>query len=444
MNTKLKLTEEQEYLLNKRANNALQDNIYLMLKNHPFYSSLLSNFRLEFKINWIPVAAVTIEKGFPVRHTNPVGYLTYQRFEQIFIDIHEIIHITDCHHLRMVGKDPGLWNIATDIEINQLIQSVIAILPKDALMYYHFNLPKGLSAEEYYDILESRKEPITLPPELQNTLMNDIINGQNGQDGNGNGNQQQNNGGTGNSGPRTKSEKAPGFENLHPHWEEAASKNPELQKGIIQSMVRNAIIKNAGKIPGEMQEIIKRLFEAQLNWPELLSTFSQSLLTTTRRSTWSRPSRKYGKLKMGTLRRKELELLVGIDTSISLQEKEFMQFIAELDVMKDYAKITVVQIDTQIQSIETLNDLETEDFTIKGRGGTSFLPLFELATKGQVGEHFKLENRPDGIVYLTDGEGPAPDHCDIPTLWVLTPGGRKPHTVTGEEISWGQFAYLNE
>jgi predicted metal-dependent peptidase len=193
-----------------------------------------------------------------------------------------------------------------------------------------------------------------------------------------------------------------------------------------------------------MQEVIQRLFEAQLNWPQLLSTFSQSLLSTSRRSTWSRPSRKYGRLKMGSLRKKELELLVGIDTSISLQEKEFIQFVAEIYEMKNYAKITVVQIDTQIQSIEKLNDFEMDEFTIKGRGGTSFLPLFELATEGQVGEHFKLENRPDGIVYLTDGEGTAPDHCDIPTLWVLTPGGRKPSAESGGEISWGQFAYLNE
>lgn len=433
---KLKLTEDQIKKIITIAKKRLQDNIYLMLRHHPFYASLLSHFGTKTEINDIPVAAVTIEKGRPIRHTNPVGYLPYQQREQIFIDIHEILHITDLHHLRSKGKDLGLWNIATDIEINQLISTAIAVLPKSALMYYHFNLPPGLSAEEYYEILEKREEPIVLPPELQNSFVDDLINNSNSD------NQQDNS--NSNTPSNTSSSKAPGFEKLHPHWEKATNDSPEVQKAVIQRMVNEAMIRLPGKVPGEMEAIIERLFEAQLNWPQLLSTFAQSLISTYRRHTWSRPSRKFGSLKMGTMRKKELNLMVAIDTSLST--KEYLEsFLSELKEMKSYSNITVVQCDYEVQSIEKLSDVQLESFKIHGLGGTSFLPIFELATKRKIddGDVFSISEKPDGIVYLTDGEGVAPVFCDIPTLWVLTPGGSVPDSEAGGKIEWGKFAHLD-
>ncbi|WP_456363871.1 vWA domain-containing protein [Priestia aryabhattai] len=426
------LTEEQKRIMITHTTNRLQDNIYLMLREHPFYSALLANFGIKTEIDdKIPVAAVTIQKGRPFRHTNPLGYMTYQQNEQIFIDIHEILHITDLHHLRGKGKDSGLWNICCDIEINQLIRSAIAVLPKNCLMYYHFNLPEGLSAEEYYEILDKREEPIKLPPELQNTLLDDLVNGNN--DGDNNGNEPNGH----------KSQKAPGFENLHPHWEEAANDAPEVQKAVIQGMVRQAMVNSPGKVPGEMEAIIERLFEAQLNWPKLLSTFARSLLSSQRRNTWSRPSRKFGTVKMGSIRTKQLNLMVAIDTSYST--KQFLEsFLAEIDGMKHFAKITIVQCDYGIQSVENFTTVNLDSFVIHGLGGTSFTPVFELATNKKSGDQFTLDEKPDGIVYLTDGEGTAPDYCGIPTLWVLTPNGSIPKTESGGLIDWGRFAYLDK
>lgn len=433
-NTKeLSLTEEQESKMVMVTDNRLQDNIYYMLAHHPFYATLQSNYTFKTEISEIPVAAVSIEKGRPIRHTNPLGYLTYQIREEIFIDMHENYHILDLHHIRGKGKDWGLWGISTDVEINQQITSPIALRPKDALMYYHFNLPKGLSAEEYYDILDKRDEPIKLPPELQNSLLNDLINNSNNSESDG-------------SQGAKKSKKAPGFENLHPHWEKAAGSSPDIQKAVIQDMVRKAMRSHPGKIPGEMQAIIERLFEVQLSWPDLLSTFSQSLITTSKRYTFSRPSRKFGNIKMGTLRSKELDLWVVLDVSYST--KPYLEkFITEIGGMEDYATITVIQVDTEIKSIEEFSEIDLDNFKIRGLGGTSFLPPFELATKLEIGDgerKFSVDESPDGIVYLTDGEGRAPDFSDIPTLWVLTPDGQIPNAESGGQINWGQFAYLDQ
>lgn len=435
MITKNTLSEEKKKFLITKTNEAINNNIYLLVQEHPFYAELLSKFHLDTRVDetksFCPVAAVSIKNGRPTRHTNPIGYLTYQTREQIFIDIHEILHITDLHHFRSKGKDHSLWNIACDIDINQRIESSVAVLPKDALMYYHFNLPKGLSAEDYYELLEKREEPIVIPPELQNTLLQDIINNNNDNNSNEGGN---------NSGQN----KAPGFENLHPSWSEESDLSSDIQKGIIKNMLSD-VINSIGNIPGEMTGIINRLFEPQLDWPNLLSSFAQSLISSKKRYTWSRPSRKYGSLKMGTLRRKELNLLVAIDTSASLDEKMLALFLTEINAMNNYANITIVQCDAEIQSVESIDDININNFNVKGRGGTSFIPVFELATKKEIeGSDFSLQTEPDGIIYLTDGYGPAPEYSNIRTLWVLTADGRKPRNLSNEEINWGSFVSLNQ
>ncbi|MGF7535697.1 VWA-like domain-containing protein [Bacillus mexicanus] len=436
------LSQEKKKLLVAKTNEAINNNIFLIIQNHPFYAKLLSKFHLDTKVDETnskcPVAAVSIPNGRPTRHTNPLGYLTYQTREQIFIDIHEILHITDLHHIRSKGKDHSLWNIACDIDINQRIESSIAILPKDALMYYHFSLPKGLSAEEYYTLLENREEPITLPPELSNTLLQDIIN--NMKNGNSD-NKDSSSDGNSNSHSQNK---APGFENLHPTWGKESDLSDDIQKGIIKNMLSD-VINSTGSIPGEMTGIIERLFEPQLDWPNLLSSFAQSLISTKKRYTWSRLSRKYGSLKMGTLRRKELNLLVSIDTSGSLDQKTLAQFLSEINAMKNYANITIVQCDADIQSVESIDEIDIDNFEVKGRGGTSFIPVFEFAAKKEIeGTDFTLQFEPDGVIYLTDGYGPAPDYSNIQTLWVLTSGGRKPTNSSNEEITWGNFVSLDQ
>ena len=42
----------------------------------------------------------------------------------------------------------------------------------------------------------------------------------------------------------------------------------------------------------------------------------------------------------------------------------------------------------------------------------------------------QMQPLPAAIIYLTDGYGPAPQVMELPTLWVLTPEGRKP-------VAWG-------
>jgi len=104
-------------------------------------------------------------------------------------------------------------------------------------------------------------------------------------------------------------------------------------------------------------------------------------------------------------------ILIGVDTSGSVNTKELEHFMSEMvHVQKTGHQITVAQCDTGISDISPFNS--KKDWQIKGRGGTDFQPVID---------HFnEMRGRYTALIYLTDGEAPAPENCPKNTLWVLS------------------------
>ena len=75
--------------------------------------------------------------------------------ERVFVLAHEIWHCVMLHLARRQTRDPKLFNIATDMEVNHIlaINSKDGILtpPKDVLFFFFFL--EGKSAGEIYDWL---------------------------------------------------------------------------------------------------------------------------------------------------------------------------------------------------------------------------------------------------------------------------------------------------
>jgi predicted metal-dependent peptidase len=425
------LTEEEQKSYERQTLEDLKDLVYFATKKHPFYCDVLSKFHREINYR-VPICDVSFKKNKPVLYINPIGFNSYSKNEQVYYVLKTIVHVIFRHFIRSSGKDLGVIGLSADIAANQVIESDIAIRPIDALMPHHFNLPEKISMESYYDILWERDEPITLPPSLSNTLLEDILKGEASMD---------------NSGASQASKKAPGFENLHPTWDDSNDISKEIADAIVRDLIRSSISKFPGNIPGGMTEVIDELFKPQVRWTSYIRSFAASVIANTRRSTWSRPSRRYGNLKMGKLREKKACILVAIDTSGSLQSDHLQLFLSEIKGIRDQtgAEILICQCDTNISSLEPLNSSHFTHFEVHGRGGTDLCPPFELAEKGTLGD-YKLTSRVDGIIYLTDGYGPAPESSNFRTLWVLTPDGRAPYT-TGDyntEVSFGKFITLTQ
>ena len=205
----------------------------------------------------------------------------------------------------------------------------------------------------------------------------------------------------------------------HKTWEEFEDLT-EAEKKLVERQIEHQLKETAeqtekrrGTIPGELAELIKRLrtvLPPSFDWKGYLKRFvGNSVFTFTKKL-----RRKFNKRytdNPGLKIKHKNHILIGVDTSASVNTKELEHFMSEMvHVQKTGHQITVAQCDTGISDISPFNS--RKDWQIKGRGGTCFQPVID---------HFnEMRGRYTALIYLTDGEAPAPENCPKNTLWVLS------------------------
>lgn len=149
--------------------------------------------------------------------------------------------------------------------------------------------------------------------------------------------------------------------------------------------------------------------QVALPWPVVLRRFISSAQRSQNRNSLRRPSRRFGTLP-GMRRRRTTRLAVILDTSGSIQETQRLQFFRELQNLQQYTReIVVVEADYQVRSSFVFTGEIPP--TSKGGGSTAFDPALEQVNA--IGPF-------DGVIYLTDGEGPTPStQCLYPLLWII-------------------------
>lgn len=88
-----------------------------MLVKYPFFGSVVAN--VDYRANKNVLTAGTDGK---VIHYNPEFLEKLSVEEETFIFAHEVCHIAFNHILRSEGKDPFVWNTATDAVINAFLK----------------------------------------------------------------------------------------------------------------------------------------------------------------------------------------------------------------------------------------------------------------------------------------------------------------------------------
>ncbi len=205
----------------------------------------------------------------------------------------------------------------------------------------------------------------------------------------------------------------------HEYWE-AFENLSETEKKLIQKQIEYQLkevanqVKSRGIIPGEMKSLIDSLFEERkeaINWKGYLRRFvggSNKIYTKKIRRKSSKRYPDNPGLKIKQKRR----ILVGIDTSGSVSDKELQEFMQEIHyIHKTGTRITIVYCDTQINKVEEYDGkFRAREFY--GRGGTEFQPVIDY--------YDKHKNEFCTLVYLTDGECPSPTKPHKRMLWVLS------------------------
>ena len=355
-----------------------------LILTEPFYGLFLIGINKKFT-DQIPTAGVS-KHGIGMQLTiNPEFYTGLNSSHRVGLIKHELLHIAFGHLImRDLYSNHKLFNIAADLEINQYIDS--DMLPDGGLLLTSFpelDFPTKAGTKVYYNLLEKAKDDGTSPS--LDSLM-DEMDGES--------------------------------QYCHNTWNEfdnLSEPDKKLMEKQVEHQLKQAAdttIKKSGNIPGEFKDIIDRLFNiqpAKFDWKSYLKRFvgNSSVVYT------KKLRRKYNKRYSGSPGLKikfKNHILVGVDTSGSVNNDELKEFFSELAHMcKTGHKISVAQCDTSLRTVEEFNP--KKDWEIHGRGGTSFQPVID---------HYNEKGSYTALIYLTDGEAYSPDNCPKNTLWCLS------------------------
>ena len=382
----------------------LQDAIVRLLKRRPFYGQFLLQFRRRLQPG-DKALAVTIADAVPTLIIDPQRFAIFSPPEQEALLEHLLKHVLHLHPCRRSARNARHWDLACDLAINPGIDN----LPPEAIQPARFKLPEGLAAEEYYARV------------LQLPLLGEAP-------GDGGGRHQ-----------RPQSEQ-PQADNNHPelplglattvddhqHWQEADRTPVSLAEQVVRQMVRSAVKKCHGDTPPELKDLLAGfLAPPVIPWQQILRQFVGSAGRIGRRGTWKRSHRRFGHSTPGIRKQQMLNLVVGVDVSDSTDNQPLREAFADelLQIARSrQSRISVLYAGSRIQKIARFSGSPQSCEIYRGGGFTDLRPVFEHARQ--------MQPRPAAIIYLTDGYGPAPEQSDIPTLWVLSPDGKKP-------VDWG-------
>jgi predicted metal-dependent peptidase len=216
------------------------------------------------------------------------------------------------------------------------------------------------------------------------------------------------------------------------NWEGADSEEVKEQITSIVSNAYNSLNERArGMIPSSVLSQIKALLEPpEINWKQVLRKMVGSVPVPYRK-TRTRLNRRqpYRADLCGKLPKRTVNVVCCFDTSGSMSDSDLKYCMNEVfNIIKSYEgyKVTIIECDAEIQRVYQVRNMNEVETKMRGRGGTSFLPViqyingekpYDNPTKYPLAGKFK-----DALmVYFTDGFGDyeIPKPKTYRNLWVV-------------------------
>lgn len=352
---------------------------------------------------------------------NPDYIATLDLEQTKFALAHEALHCALSHFHRRGHRDKRRWDIACDYAVNPLLVADGLKPPPNVLLLDGF---EDMTAEEIYPFIRENTDEETHDQHAYDSDTQPSSSESHGQSGGApnRGNEPNPNQGASNPNAQGAAQppplSAPERESLAVQWQQRLA-------GAAQQALR------AGKLRGSMARLVDHLLQPQLPWRMLLARY----MTQTARDDYSfmRPSRREGAAILPSLRSSHIELVVVLDTSGSITDKEMHEFLGEVNAIKGQlgARITLHACDERLAETGPWTYEPWEELALpvkfEGGGGTRFTPAFEWANA--------LGRKPDLMLYFTDADGEFPkQEPPYPVLW-LVKGKTK--------VPWGQRIQLN-
>ena len=401
-------------------------------KENPFFGYLVLHLKLnEVKETFVPVVDEEGNVGVGKQaftcgvdgdgnfYYNPdfVDKLTESEMKGVLC--HEVMHLALGHPWRLRNRIQKLFNIANDMVINDIITCNGfelpdgVLLPKDHKIDFFGKTIEDLndkSSEQLYDELyklaDKKGKIIKIgngSGKGQNPL--DKYKGFDEHIYGGKGKKKQNKNGKG------QSQTGNGIQ------QKAKNQEREWKKRLVEA---GQMAKQRGDIPSGMERIIDTVLETRINWKSMLYRY----LTNTLPFDWnynypSKKSRVVG-FYMPSVKKECLEVVVSVDTSGSISQKELTEFLTEIvGIAKSFANIhmTLIVCDCKIQDVYEVrngNINKIMNMKMRGGGGTSHVPVYNWCEKEKPTTRL--------LINFTDGytEFPRNSILKNKTLWVLT------------------------
>jgi predicted metal-dependent peptidase len=347
---------------------------------------------------------------------------------------HELQHVLrGMDRVRSLAKvDPELANIAADLPINADLQSSAWQLPSWGVFPEKYKFPRGETMEQYF-------ERLMKDPEKFKKKTRTIILEAKGKAGNGEPDVCAGGcGGVGGNPSQMEKEILGQLQNQ-------PGGNPGRHQGEVDAAQRNTLeaakqhfeqTQGRGSTPGWIEDELNKLENRKRDrdWVRELDSVvrrrSGIIMAGGADFSMSRPSRR-SLLRGGLLRpgmvEQQMEGAIYIDTSGSMGAEELKyakNVVCNIMEQTGVDRVWLGQCDAKVHEMRRVKVRDVPALPMKGRGGTNFVPIFS-------GPHsvYTLKPRPDMVIILTDGDGPAPTTAPrgITVIWVIVPTGyRKP------------------
>lgn len=393
-----------------------------MMIEDPFYGFMLTTLErrysddvptLQVQFNSRMNAEILINKKF---------FEQYSDDTQMQLLKHELLHVA-FKHVVLCDSFPNkrLFNIAADLEVNSYLKNLpdgallaedFGFQPKQGTMYYYRELMKQLSVKKsQQDDGAAQQTSWKKDDDSDAAGTSDAALGSGDDEAKGSPNEQ----------PR-KTEDVDKKQTLDDHsvWEKKENRQAQHVVGaaIDDILIRAANgVKSRGHVPGEMAGIIKELekpLKPIFDWKKAFRRFMGNAYTENKKRSRRKESRRFAG-SSGSQHTKRASVLVAIDTSASVSDKELHEFVSELTHMsKTGTHIHVLECDARIQ-----REYDFKPGCIKGvsgRGGTRFEPVINYYR-----DHYRQY---ETLIFFTDGE--ASIDFSVPQdnmLWVITSSG---------------------
>ena len=359
--------------------------------------------------------------------------------ERVFVLAHEVWHCVMMHLVRQHNRDSELFNIATDMEVNYLLNqqnngaSTVKLVPPKHLLFPPKQL-EGKSAETIYEwLLKSSKGN----KGALNKILQQCSNGGDGSNGSETGElegQFDNHSFEGSSNCNADNNES-GDDKVYDEYGEVGYDKdfkPSIPDDFADQM-RETIIAEAqrcertqGHMPAGLDGFLEEIMTPQIRWTEVLAQFVTQCYNGKRQ--WLPPSRRHVHegIYLQSLRDQRIKVTVAIDTSgscIGDLPKFFSELVGLLTSFGNY-ELNLIQCDADVSSFETYDESnpfpvdDIKNFKWSGGGGTSFVPAFDYVRDNAIEQ--------DCFIFFTDSYGDAPDMPPpYPVLWILTEDGQE-------------------